>query len=46
MWAVWMKDAIDDDRFVLDGLNHAKASSLVKNLQGILPDSVVWMEEE
>ncbi|WZB38396.1 hypothetical protein SEA_BAZZLE_118 [Mycobacterium phage Bazzle] len=46
MWAVWMKDAIDEDRFVLDRLNHAQASSLVKNLKGILPDSVIWMEEE
>ncbi|QDK03911.1 hypothetical protein SEA_LEWAN_122 [Mycobacterium phage Lewan] len=41
-----MKDAIDNDRIVLSDLNHAKASSLIKNLQGILPDSVVWMEEE
>ncbi|AEK07146.1 hypothetical protein JOEDIRT_115 [Mycobacterium phage JoeDirt] len=46
MWTVWMKDAIDDDRFVLSGLNHTQASSLVRNLKNILPDAHVWMEEE
>lgn len=46
MYIVWMKDAIDQDRFVLGGLTHAKATSLVQNLQNILPGTPVWMEEE
>ncbi|ALA06624.1 hypothetical protein SEA_LUMOS_118 [Mycobacterium phage Lumos] len=46
MYAVWMKDAIDDDRSVLSGLAYHQADRLVKNLTAIMPDAVVWMEEE
>ncbi|QSM01180.1 hypothetical protein SEA_NANOSMITE_156 [Mycobacterium phage Nanosmite] len=46
MWAVWMKDAIDDDRSVLSDLTAGQADRLVNNLKNILPDAQVWMEEE
>jgi hypothetical protein len=41
---VWMKNDIDQDRFVLSGLNHAQACRLVDNLKDILPGRPVWSE--
>lgn len=40
-----MKDAIDQDRYVLGGLTHAQARDLAKNLMVIMPDAVVWTKE-